>query len=45
MDPPREVPVTVLLVGLPKNKTAKLKTFHFIMQSDILSTGGDAVMP
>jgi hypothetical protein len=36
------VPVTVLLVGLPK-KRAKLKTFNFIIQGDILSTGGDAL--
>jgi hypothetical protein len=35
------VPVTVLVLGLKKN-TAKLKTFNFIIQSDILSTGGEA---
>jgi hypothetical protein len=33
--------VTVLVLGLKKN-TAKLKTFNFIIQSDILSTGGEA---
>ncbi len=32
------VPVTVLLAGSPKEKTAKL-----IIQSDIQSTGGDAL--
>jgi len=34
------VPVTVLLVGLPKKTT---ETFNFIIQSGILSTGGDAL--
>jgi len=39
------VPVTVLFLGLPKRKTAKLRQikFYFIIQSDILSTSGDAL--
>jgi hypothetical protein len=41
---PHTYEVPVLLLRLPK-KTAKLKHFNFIIQSDILSTGGDALIP
>jgi hypothetical protein len=37
------VPVTVLLVGLPKNKTAKLRHLILLSRDDILSTSGDAL--
>jgi hypothetical protein len=37
------VPVTVVLVGLPKKKQVNLRHFNFIIQSDILSIGGDAL--
>jgi len=35
------VPATVLLVGLPKKKTAKLR--HLLSRVHILSTGGDGL--
>jgi hypothetical protein len=38
------VPVTILLVGLPKNKRAKLKPFNFIIQRDVLSTGMEMLL-
>ncbi len=37
------IPVTVLLVGLPKKKGARLGHLIFKIQSDIPSTSGDAL--